>query len=160
MLKQFSKHVTEVVNDHNSLRISARIPRTWQIFLFRSMIIEIDSYDGVLLLNKHGDLYFLSHNFIVQIIPFKNYFFFKLSEEKKIQLKTCTKPLTQGCKLRFENNDSRNVLSRCRFQLSDFSINYIRKCSICSKLSNYQVFFQMLPLKPSRLVTAKCTLSR
>ena len=56
---------------HNSLRISARIPRTWRILLFRSMIIEIDRYDGVLLLNKQGDPYFFLHSFGVQIIPFK-----------------------------------------------------------------------------------------
>ena len=56
---------------HNSLRISARTPRTWRIVLFRSTIIEIDRYDGVLLLNEHGDLYFLLHNFGVQFIPFK-----------------------------------------------------------------------------------------
>ena len=59
------------MNDHNSLRKSARIPRTWRILLFRSTIIEIDRYDGGLLLNVHGDLYFLFHIFGVQIIPFK-----------------------------------------------------------------------------------------
>ena len=57
---------------HNSLRISARIPRTGRILLFRSTLIAIDWYDGVLLLNEQGDLYFLFHNFGVQIIPFKN----------------------------------------------------------------------------------------
>ena len=51
------------MNDHNSLRISVRIPRTWRILLFRSTIIEIDRYDGGLLLNEHDDLYFLFHNF-------------------------------------------------------------------------------------------------
>ena len=56
---------------HNSLRIRARIPRTMRILLFRSTIIEIDMYDGVLLLNAHGDLYFLLRDFGVQIIPFK-----------------------------------------------------------------------------------------
>ena len=60
MLKRFSKHVREVVNDHNSLRISTRIPKTWQILLFVSTIIEIDRYDGGLLLNEHGDLFFIS----------------------------------------------------------------------------------------------------
>ena len=60
MLKRFSKHVREVVNDHNSLRISMRIPKTWQILLFVSTIIEIDRYDGGLLLNEHGDLFFIS----------------------------------------------------------------------------------------------------
>ena len=43
-----------------------------------------------------------------------------------------------------ENNASRNVLSQRRSKSSDFSINYIRKCSICSRLSIYQVFFQMV----------------
>ena len=34
------------------------------------MVIEIDRYDGVFLLKEHGgDLYFLFHNFGVQIIP-------------------------------------------------------------------------------------------
>ena len=70
-LKQFSKHVREVVNEHSSLRVSVRIPRTWRILLFRSTIIEIDRYDGGLLLNEQGDLYFLFYNFGVQIIPFK-----------------------------------------------------------------------------------------
>ena len=46
---------------------------------------KIERYDGVLLLNKHGDLYLLLHNFGVQIIPFKrNTFKEKLSEGKKI----------------------------------------------------------------------------
>ena len=43
--------------------------------LFRSTIIEIDRYDGVLLLNEHDDLYFLFHNFDVHIIPLKTFFF-------------------------------------------------------------------------------------
>ena len=62
----------EVVNNHNSYRISARIPRAWRILLFRSAIIEMDRYGGGLVLNEHGDLYFLLiDNFGVQIIPFK-----------------------------------------------------------------------------------------
>ena len=40
-------------------------------------IIDIDRYDGVLLLNEQGDLYILLHNIGVQIIPFKS--------EKKFQ---------------------------------------------------------------------------
>ena len=44
---------------------------TWRILQFRSTLIEIERYDGVLLLNEHGDLYFLLHNFPAQIIPFK-----------------------------------------------------------------------------------------
>ena len=51
-------------------------------------------------LNEHGDLYFLLHNFGVQIIPFKSKNVLKyLSEGKKIYLITYTKPLTQRCKL-------------------------------------------------------------
>ena len=66
-----------------SLQISARIPSTWRIsLLFRSTIIEIDRYDGVLLLNEHGDLYFLLHNFGVQIICFKVFVIYR--KEKKI----------------------------------------------------------------------------
>ena len=57
---------------HNSLRIRARIPRTRRILLFRSTIIEIDMFDGVLLLNAHGDQYFSLRDFGVQIIPFKD----------------------------------------------------------------------------------------
>ena len=64
--------MNEVVNNHNSLRISARIPRAWRILLFRPTIIEMDRYGGGLVLNEHGDLYFLLiDNFGVQIIPFK-----------------------------------------------------------------------------------------
>ena len=36
------------------------------------MIMVIDWYNGVLLLNKHGDLYFLLHNLGVQITLFKS----------------------------------------------------------------------------------------
>ena len=74
------------MNDHNSLRISARIPRTWRILLFRSTIIKIDRYDGDLLLNEHGDLYFVLHNFGVQIMPFK------------IKIKNNSKKLSEGKK--------------------------------------------------------------
>ena len=70
----------EVVNNHKSLRISAGIPRAWRILLFRSTIIEIDRYGGGLVLNEHGDLYFLLlNNFGVQIIPFKT----KIKEKKR-----------------------------------------------------------------------------
>ena len=61
---------------HNSLRISTFIPRTWRVLLFRSTLIEIDRYDGVLLLNEHGDLY----NFGVHIILLKKII---ISEGKK-----------------------------------------------------------------------------
>ena len=42
-----------------------------------------DRFDGGLLLNKHGDLYFLFHNFGVQIIPFKTKKLKKKSSEGK-----------------------------------------------------------------------------
>lgn len=45
--------------------------------MFQPTIIDIDRYDGVLLLNEQGDLYIVLHNIDVQIIPFKS--------EKKIQ---------------------------------------------------------------------------
>ena len=32
---------------------------------------EVNRYDGLLLVNEHGNLYFLLHNFGGQIIPFK-----------------------------------------------------------------------------------------
>ena len=72
-------------------------------------IIEINSYDGVLLLNEHSDLYFLFHNFGVQIIPFKT--------RKKDIAKS---PLPRNLNYDLENNDSKTVLSRRRFKLSDF----------------------------------------
>ena len=64
---------------HNSLRISTFIPRTWRVLLFRSTLIEIDRYDGVLHLNEHGYLY----NFGVHIILLKIIIRRKLSEGKK-----------------------------------------------------------------------------
>ena len=39
--------------------------------VFQSTVVELDRYDGDLLINEHGDLYFLLHNFGVPIIPFK-----------------------------------------------------------------------------------------
>ena len=79
-------------------------------FVFRSTITEIDKYDGVLLLNEHSDLYFLLHNFVAQIIPFKSKnCFYNLSEGKDIA-KIVQRPPYYDLK----NNDSRNVLSRCR----------------------------------------------
>ena len=122
---------------HNSLQISACIPRTWRILLFLSMMIEIDRYDNVLLLNEHGDQYFLLHNFGVEITPFKSKRIKKnYQKEKKISLKTYTEPLTHGSIINndLENNDSKNVSSRGCFSLSDFSINYKRQSSICSRL--------------------------
>jgi len=48
------------------------------------MIIYINRYDGVLLLNEQGDLYILLHNIGVQIIPFKSEKIFQnLSEGMK-----------------------------------------------------------------------------
>ena len=55
----------------HSLRIRARIPRTWRMLLFRSTIIEIDRYDGVLLLNEHGDLYFYFIILVYKLSPLK-----------------------------------------------------------------------------------------
>ena len=120
----------EVVNDHNSLRISARIPRTWRILLFRSTTIEIDS-----------GLYFLFHNFGVQIMPFKTKKLSKnLSEGKKKSQKRTQSLLPREVNSDPENNDLRNVLSRHRSKLRDFSINDIRQCSICSRLYLSGVF--------------------
>ena len=133
------------MNDHTSLRISTYIPRTWGILLFRSTIIEIDSYDGVLLLNEHGDLYFLFH---VQIIPFKTTFFKNLSEGKKRYIQKRTQsPLPRDANYDLENNDSRNVLRRRRFTSSDFSINYVRQCFICSRLFYLSGVFSIVTFK-------------
>ena len=69
-------------------------------FLFQPTIIDIDRYDGVLLLNEQGDLYILLHNIGVQITPFKSKKCFKIyRKERKISLATYTEPLTQGSKL-------------------------------------------------------------
>ena len=55
-----------------------------EFFLFQPTIIDIDRYDGVLLLNEQGDLYILLHNIGVQIIPFKSRNIFQnLLEGKK-----------------------------------------------------------------------------
>lgn len=58
-------------------------------------------YHGLLLLNKHSDI-FLLHNFGLQIIPFEMEKLKKVynqSEKKKIMLKLCTKFVVQGYKL-------------------------------------------------------------
>ena len=50
------------------------------------------------------------------------------------------KIVTRGCKFNMtltESIDARNVLSRCRLKLCDFSINYKLNCSVCSRLSTY-----------------------
>ena len=44
---------------------------------------EVNRYDGLLLVNEHGNLYFLLHNFGGQIIPFKLGELKKLLEEKR-----------------------------------------------------------------------------
>ena len=68
---------------HNSLRISARIPKIWRILLLRSTIIEIVRYDGVLLLNEHGDLYILLHHFGDKLSPLNQKHFKKNIGRKK-----------------------------------------------------------------------------
>ena len=109
------------MNDHNSLRISTRIPRTWRILLFRSVIIEIDRYDGGLLLNEHGDRHFLFHNFGAQIMPCISKIVKEIIRRKKrYSLKRTQNPLPRDVNYDLENNDSTNVLSRRRSKLSDF----------------------------------------
>ena len=44
---------------------------------------EVNRYDGLLLVNEHGNLYLLLHNFGGQIIPFKLEELKKLLEEKR-----------------------------------------------------------------------------
>ena len=44
---------------------------------------EVNRYDGLLLVNEHGNLYFLLHNFGGQIIPFKLEELKKILEEKR-----------------------------------------------------------------------------
>ena len=63
----------------------------------------MDRCDGVLVLNEHGDLYFSLHNFGVQIIPFKYIFILTIRG----------KTLPRDVNYDLENNNSRNVLSRC-----------------------------------------------
>ena len=64
---------------------------------------ELDSeINARFLSNEHGDLYFLLHNFAVQIIAFKVKQINKkiVRKEKKISLKDCTaKTVTAGCEL-------------------------------------------------------------
>ena len=63
------------------------------------------------LVNKHGDLYFLLHNFGALIILF---ILTNLQEiclhRKKMQLKVCTKSILNQENYDSENIDSRNVL--------------------------------------------------
>ena len=69
-----------------------------KIIGFQSMD-EVTSYYDLLLSKKHVDLYFLSDNFGVKIISFKLETLKKLSlGKKKLQLKTCRKHVTRGCK--------------------------------------------------------------
>ena len=44
---------------------------------------EVNRFDGLLLVNEYGNLYFLLHNFEGQIIPFKLEKLKKLLEEKR-----------------------------------------------------------------------------
>ena len=74
-------------------KISAH-SETW--YCFQSMD-EVNRYDGLLLVNEHGNLYFLLHNFGGQIIPFKLEELKKNIGGKKIHLKVWTKPLARGC---------------------------------------------------------------
>ena len=48
---------------------------------------EVNRYDGLLLVNEYGNLYFLLHNFQGQIILFKLEKLKKIIGGKKIQLK-------------------------------------------------------------------------
>ena len=77
---------------------------------------QVERYDGLQLLSKDGDPYFLLHDFGEKIIPLGK-FKKNLGREKKIKLKACSKLVT-NCEL--ERNDSRNVLCRCRLTLCDF----------------------------------------
>ena len=83
------------------------------------------------LLNEHGVLHFLLHNFGVHVILFRLKKI--VLKEKKISLKASTKPLLDD----LENNDSGNVLSPCRLKLCEFAINDILICCTCSTLSAY-----------------------
>ena len=137
LLKKFSKQVGVVNDPYNSLQISARIPRTWRILLFWYTIIEIDGYVGVLIiLNEYGDLccMILAYKYIIPFISNKIFIKF-IGREKRYSLKhiKSNEPLTKGCKLR-------------SWKQQDFSMNYryIRQCFICSRLSTYQVFFEVL----------------
>ena len=53
--------------------------------VFQSMD-EVNRFDGLLLVNEYGNLYFLLHNFEGQIIPFKLEKLKKIIGGKKIQL--------------------------------------------------------------------------
>ena len=48
---------------------------------------EVNRFDGLLLVNEYGNLYFLLHNFEGQIIPFKLEKLKKLLEEKRYNYK-------------------------------------------------------------------------
>ena len=119
--------------------------------------MEVNRYDGLLLVNEYGNLFFLLHNFDGQIIPFKSEKLNKLLEEKDT-----TKNVHEACCSRMQSSpyDSRNVLSQCSLKLRDFSTNYILHCSIHSRLSTYQVFFSGVILKPQLPATTKCTVNR
>ena len=81
-------------------RISARAFREDGI-VFQS-IDEVNRYEVLLLLNKHGDLYFCCTILVYKLsaLTLEKLQKKDLSEEKrKILLKAYTKPVAQGCKL-------------------------------------------------------------
>ena len=81
-------------------RISARAFREDGI-VFQS-IDEVNRYEVLLLLNKHGDLYFCCTILVYKLsaLTLEKLKKKDLSEEKrKILLKAYTKPVAQGCKL-------------------------------------------------------------
>ena len=68
-LKQFSKHVREVVSD--PLFVANKRAHSETI----STIIEIDRYDGVLLLNELGELQFYCVILVYKLSPLSFNFF-------------------------------------------------------------------------------------
>ena len=67
--------------NHVIRRISARAFREHGIVFHK--IDQVKRYDCLWLMNEHGDLYFLFHNFGVQIVPFKLDKYQNLIEGKK-----------------------------------------------------------------------------
>ena len=68
------------------------------------------------LVNKHGDLYLLLHNFGALTILFMLKSFKEICSEKKILLKSCTKSLVNRACYDLENKDSRTVLSHGHYR--------------------------------------------
>ena len=77
------------------------------------------------LVNKHGDLYLLLHNFGALTILFMLKTFKKICSDKKILLKSCTKSLVNHANCDLENKDSRKVLSHGHLKMFDCAMNYI-----------------------------------